>query len=340
MKKYLLPQNGNFYKANLHCHSNISDGKLSPEEIKKEYTEKGYSIVAFTDHDILIPHRDLADENFLPLLGFEVEINENKPNAPFSAIKTCHICFIALDPDNDIQPCWNPDELFGNAPNFIDKVKFDPNQPHYIREYTPEKVSKMMGIVRDSGFFVTYNHPTWSQENYNDYINYHNMHAMEIMNYGCISLGYDDYNSRVYNDMLKAGKRIYCIGADDNHNKGQRNTGKWDSGGAFTVIKAEKLEYKTITDALLNGEFYASEGPEIYDLYVEDNKLVVNCSNVKKIAFEYGDRFAESYYGEGDETINSAAGSLSPERNYVRVTVTDKHGKKAFTNAYFMDEIL
>ena len=33
MKKYLLPENGNFYKANLHCHSTFSDGKWTPEEL-------------------------------------------------------------------------------------------------------------------------------------------------------------------------------------------------------------------------------------------------------------------------------------------------------------------
>jgi len=44
MKKYLLPESGNFYKANLHCHSTFSDGKHTPEEIKKAYMDKGYSI--------------------------------------------------------------------------------------------------------------------------------------------------------------------------------------------------------------------------------------------------------------------------------------------------------
>ena len=37
MRKYLLPESGNFYKANLHCHSIVSDGKLSPAELKKIY---------------------------------------------------------------------------------------------------------------------------------------------------------------------------------------------------------------------------------------------------------------------------------------------------------------
>ena len=33
MRKYLLPEGGNFYKANLHCHTVLSDGKKTPEEV-------------------------------------------------------------------------------------------------------------------------------------------------------------------------------------------------------------------------------------------------------------------------------------------------------------------
>ena len=76
LKKYLLPHSGKFYKANLHCHSTVSDGELTPEELKKIYKEQGYSILAYTDHDVLISHAELADENFLPLNGYEMEINE------------------------------------------------------------------------------------------------------------------------------------------------------------------------------------------------------------------------------------------------------------------------
>ena len=39
MRKYLLPENSNSYKANLHTHSNFSDGGMSPEEIKEYYVE-------------------------------------------------------------------------------------------------------------------------------------------------------------------------------------------------------------------------------------------------------------------------------------------------------------
>lgn len=54
MKKFLLPENGQFYKANLHCHSIVSDGKRTPEEIKQIYMEKGYAIVAYTDRGVLV----------------------------------------------------------------------------------------------------------------------------------------------------------------------------------------------------------------------------------------------------------------------------------------------
>ena len=54
MKKYLLPESGQFYKANIHCHSTVSDGCLTPEQIKKAYMDHGYSVVAYTDHDVFI----------------------------------------------------------------------------------------------------------------------------------------------------------------------------------------------------------------------------------------------------------------------------------------------
>ena len=61
MKKYLIPENGQFYKANFHCHTTVSDGRLTPEEVKALYKEHGYSVIAFTDHDVYIPHPERND---------------------------------------------------------------------------------------------------------------------------------------------------------------------------------------------------------------------------------------------------------------------------------------
>ena len=37
MKIELIPEGGALYKANLHCHTTISDGKQTPEEVKETY---------------------------------------------------------------------------------------------------------------------------------------------------------------------------------------------------------------------------------------------------------------------------------------------------------------
>ena len=61
----LLPESG-YYKANLHCHTTISDGEFTPEEIKAAYQKEGYSIVAYTDHDRYRWHKELDGPDFWP----------------------------------------------------------------------------------------------------------------------------------------------------------------------------------------------------------------------------------------------------------------------------------
>ena len=41
MRQYLLPKEGQFYKANMHAHTNISDGQNSPEEVKQIFRDMG-----------------------------------------------------------------------------------------------------------------------------------------------------------------------------------------------------------------------------------------------------------------------------------------------------------
>ena len=339
MKKYLINEGGNFYKANLHCHSTFSDGVKTPEQLKELYMSMDYSIIAFTEHDVLIPQDQVTDENFLALHGFEVEILKGGARTPYE-IKTCHICFIGLEPENITQPFWHRTLYVGNnAKNYKHLVKFDENEPDYVRVYSGEAITKMMKEAREKGFFVTYNHPTWSLETYPDYIGYNGMHAMEIYNGGALTDGFLDYNPRVYDDMLMDGKRIYCIGADDNHNWADPPSRKCDAGKAWTMIKADKLEYRTITKAIEEGQYYASEGPEIYELYVEDGKVHVKCSAADRIHCTYGARHAEIAANEDRSPVTEAAFNMNPDWKYFRITVVDNSGKTACTNAYFFDEL-
>ena len=308
MLKYLLPKTGKFYKANLHCHTTLSDGRWTPEKVKEEYKAKGYSIVAYTEHGRMIPHHELTDESFLAMTGYEWEFFQYEPLE-----KDCHLCFVALTPE----------------------INDENNKPDFVRDYTHEAVNKMIKTMRESGFFVTYNHPAWSNQDYSDYIGYEGMHAMEIVNYGCVESGYDEYNPHVYDDMIKHGKRVYCIATDDNHNA--RN----DSFGGFTMIKAESLDYKTIGEALLQGNFYASEAPLIYELTydTETRILRVVCSPAVKVSINTDRISASVVYPESGKTLTEAEFTLRTDIKYVRLTVMDEQGKHACTNAYYLDEL-
>ena len=343
MKKYLLP-NTNSYKANLHCHSTISDGVWTPEQIKEEYQKRGYSIVAYTDHSMMIDHhKKLSDDKFLALRGYEAGIAQAAKDKTTKTIRTCHICVIALDPDNLVQPCYNQKGIdhwkHYNKPA-VDWVIYDKEKPEFEFFYSPEVISRFMEECRKEGFFVTYNHPAWSLETRDQYTNYHGMHAMEICNYGCYSSGYEDYNAYIYDDMLRAGERIYCIATDDNHNGGEGEDAFHDSFGGFTMICAESLDYRTVTRALENGEFYASMGPEIYELYLEDDAVHIKCSPARTIALHGGVRVSWAKHAKGDELLTEATFPLyGLDLRYFRLSVTDKEGKRANTNAYFTDTL-
>ena len=341
MRKYLLPEKGQFYKANLHCHTDLSDGHKTPEEVKELYLKKGYSIVAYTDHDIFLTHNDLSDDTFLALIGFEVEVMNWYGRKPLREIKRIDMNFIALEPDNDIHPLWHRTKyLFDNARHHREEVKFDEDQKDYVRSYTPEGISDMMEIGREKGFFVTQNHPTWSRETYDYYSKYHGFHALEMMNGGCLNNGYEDYNPRVYDDILRTGKKIFAVAGDDNHNGAPDDSRFSDSGHAWTVIKAEKLEYRTVTKAMEAGEFYCSQGPEIYELYMEDGQVHIKCSPADMVYVTYEMRGVSRVFGDPDAEYTEANFAIDPAMGYFRITVKDKYGKVACTKAYFPEDYM
>ena len=254
-------------------------------------------------------------------------------------MKTCHICLIATDPDYVVQPYFRKTWIYDKQED-KSLIQYDESLPLATYEYSAEYINNIIKEACDKGYFVTYNHPAWSQEGYEIYSKYEGMHAMEICNYGCITEGYHDYNPHVYDELLRQGKKLYYIATDDNHNGHPMDSPYCDSFGGFTMIKADKLEYRAITDALKNGNFYASQGPEIHSLYVEDNKLHIKTSDAARIVFTTGLRHSFCAYPLEGDSINEAEFELRSDDIYVRVTVFDKNGKPADTNAYFMEDIL
>ena len=337
MKKYLLPKDGQFYKANLHCHTTCSDGKHTAAEIKEIYQKEGYSIVAFTDHSVLVPHQDVTDENFLALNGCELECNQ-KGTIDWRLMKTCHVCCIALEPDNIYQVCYADKYL---SPYQLERkhiLAFDKERPDFERVYSHEGISAMIQEARNRGFFVTYNHPGTNLEHYPDYIGYKNMNAIELHNTAGVRDGFYDYCPETYDDLLRAGNKIYAIAGDDTH------AADWcfdKQVRGYTMIKAAKLEYRAVTNALVNGHFYVSQGPVIDELWFEDGVIHLKTPGADRIVFTVGNRRDyKSYIAKDGVSIKEAEFEIKPDQSYVRATIYDEYGHAANTNAFFIEDLL
>jgi hypothetical protein len=200
-----------------------------------------------------------------------------------------------------------------------------------------------MTEARNDGFFVTYNHPVWSLESSDECFRYHGMHAMEIVNYGSYVTGHEERNGVLYDRMLHNGQSIYCIAADDNHNVEAIDHPRCDSFGGFTMIKATRLDYETVTQALLDGHFYASEGPQIHELYYdsEDGRFHIRTSEAVRVLMTTGERYnvAKTADRKGDVICETSFRVNLMQDGYVRFTVRDREGKEAFTHAYPLADI-
>ncbi len=333
MKKHLINSMIPSFKANLHCHSNISDGLLSPEELKKAYKAKGYSVLSITDHEVLIAHPELDEDGFLALPGYEMSIDQPGPG-PF--YKTCHMNLFPKKKGHLTQVCFHEKYVFGEARNHLDKIKWS-GEP-MERTYSPACINEIIRMAGEQGFLVSYNHPTWSQECYNDYINYEGFFAMEVYNTSC-RICVPENNIRVYREMAQAGKRLYCIATDDNHNYDGLEHYKNDSFGGFTMISAESLTHEAVTAALERGDCYASAGPLIHDLYIEEGKVYVSCSPAKAVYIYDAGRAGDCIIARKAGTITEAVFWLpTADKKFFIIEVVDEEGNQAYTRAYFADE--
>jgi len=65
-------ERGEYLKVQLHTHSTVSDGKLSPEDLIKSYAGKDYDYLAITDHDRMSVYLDEKEQGISLISGEEM----------------------------------------------------------------------------------------------------------------------------------------------------------------------------------------------------------------------------------------------------------------------------
>lgn len=77
---------GDWHKGNLHCHSTRSDGALEPDDVAMLYRQRGYSVLALSDHRRVTDLSHLAGPDFLPLAAMELDGKDPLTNGPYDML--------------------------------------------------------------------------------------------------------------------------------------------------------------------------------------------------------------------------------------------------------------
>jgi hypothetical protein len=286
---------GRFWRGNLHTHSSRSDGALPPQEVARLYQQAGYDFVAITDHFKAKYGFPLTDTRTLRGDGFTTLIGAelHGPRTEFS--DEWHIIAIGLPLDF---PSPGPGET---GPELARRAKA-------------------------AGAFIGMAHPSASLLTLACAERLDAADAVEV--YNALAVKEDRADSWHLSDVLLArGHRLSAYAADDAHFQ----PGDPPGCVAWVQVRAESLDPDALLVALKAGRYYSSTGPEIHAISLRDGNLAVRCTPVSKVAVTGGVPGVQVQ--QGDEltecTLPLSRFEASP---YLRVTVTDANGARAWSN--------
>ena len=334
---YLISPFKKQYKANLHSHSTLTDGKRTPEQLKQMYKDKGYSILSITDHERPMNHSGLNDPEFITITGYAAYIRDNAECKYDPYRSEIHMNLFARDPENTAIVCYNSSYCrYIPAQEHDACPKVGSQRP---RELTVPYVNEFIKTAKENGYIVSYNHPWWSMESEETILQYDGFFSLEMCNYDSYLISRLEYNAALYDKLVLSGKRIFCHSTDDNHNVYPDDSPRCDSFGGFTMIMPEAFTYDGVFRAMETGEMYSSMGPTFREVSVEDNKIHVECSEVERIMVFTGSKRPKSVFAEKGSVITGADIEIDSRAKFVRVSIVDKYGNFADTRAFDRDEI-
>ena len=299
-KQQAFTEKRKMLKGGLHIHTTRSDGHNYPEETIQEYYEQGYDFLSLTDHRIY------NYKNF-------------RPDLPITVIPGMeNDCAFRWLPYHTV--CLGPVKEEGNG--YEQDEKFDCLEIH-----DDEMCHAWLKEIHDRKNQTIYCHPEWSHTQAVIFENHTEHFAMEIWNSGSAISCNIDKDAPYWDEILGQGKVIYGVAADDAHQK-------YKMGKGWVMVNAEN-DVNSILEALKNGAFYSSCGPEIYDFYIDGSTAVIECSPVTKIGLYCDMHLPQLKRSASGELVR--AEFQIPGYDYVRVTVTDSEGNKAWTNPIFLD---
>ena len=299
---------GSFYRGNLHTHSTLSDGVLDPAEVCRRYKAEGYDFISLTEHFIgqfgypIADTTGFRDADFTTILGAELHSGAQENG------ELWHILAVGLPAD------FTPPDVEG-----------------FFADDTQESGPDLAARARAAGAFVSIAHPQWSGLTQADARSITAAHAVETYNHGCFAGCDRTEGFHALEQLLAEGKRLNLIATDDAH------FSEPDHFGGWVMVKAPENDPDALLDSLKAGTYYSSQGPEIRGIHITDTEVVVESSAVVAVIVQAHGNKAKAIHGlsmtRGSVPLDKFAGSA-----WIRVTVINKAGLRAWSNPIWLDD--
>jgi hypothetical protein len=308
-----------WYLGNTHTHTTESDGDTPPAEVTQWYRDHGYHFLVLSDHNTLTDPGTLAhltDSAFILIPGEEVT----------SSFESASVHVNGLNLPSYVDP-REGSTLVETIQNNVDAVRAVEGVPH----------------INHPNFQWSFGADELRQVERYRLLEIHNGHPTVHNHGGGDTPGLEE----IWDMLLTAGKVVYGIAVDDAHHfQGEFARDRANPGRGWVRVRAASLEPNAVMDALENGWFYASSGPEIADIRVTDTRIEI------ELAFRGSFRHTTTFIGPGGDVLESTGGEVATyeltgrelvddgaggEIGYVRARIVDSMGYAAWTQPIFVE---
>ena len=202
-------------------------------------------------------------------------------------------------------------------------------------EYDTEwDCQKLIDYGNENAECVFIAHPSWSSLTFADMIGLDGYIGVEVYNTGChFEVGRGE-SATQWDDLLARGKKLFGFAVDDAH------FSIIDSWVGYIMVKAPECTYDAIIAAIKAGHFYASNGPQIHNLELDGNRLLVECSPCweLRVICPMPGRGNTAYHIGQRPPYTSVEFELSENTVPFRIECLDETGNKAWSNPIWFGE--
>lgn len=329
MKKLvLIDPNKLQLKGNVHAHTTRSDGKIEPPELAERYRQAGYHFMMMSDHEIYWNSTALDRPDFLVLGGTETALRMNESHRWIldykrkelgndrAQHKHMHYCCIKDESIPDVGQYFAHDEP---VPRMLDRGI--------------DSWNAQVNMMRERGNLVIINHPHWSRLDPEMLLASQNITAFEVWNSGDVVHCAGRWDEDIWDYCLTRGKRLLAVAADDVH------AATTDFAAGFTMVLTEEFSKAAICTAFKTGDFYASCGPLVQEMIIEDGVLKLKCTPARHIQIVGYDRDGFDFQNVDGSLIDQIEWKVDTTMRYFRVVIIDAQGNRAWCQPVFVEEL-